>query len=110
MNAVANKCLNCHGTGTRSWPQSRNTNPRNPLEREQLAPQITKCGACAGTGFIYRPGQSVTWTTGPERCGCFNNHGQEASFRRYLDADHTNAEIFTCRGSVNVRVADIVAA
>ena len=41
-------CLNCQGTGTQSWPQSRSTNPRDPLERERLAPQVTKCGACTG--------------------------------------------------------------
>jgi len=50
--APARDCLDCQGTGQRSWPQSRNTNPRNSLERERLAPQITKCGACDGSGVI----------------------------------------------------------
>lgn len=50
------ECLNCFGTGRRSWPQSRSTNPRNPREREQLAPQVTSCGACAGSGRIRLTG------------------------------------------------------
>ena len=50
--APARDCLNCQGTGQRSWPQSRR-NPRNPLEViERLPPQITKCGACNGSGVI----------------------------------------------------------
>lgn len=50
--APARDCLNCQGTGQRSWPQSRR-NPRNPLEViERLAPQITQCGACNGSGVI----------------------------------------------------------
>lgn len=56
------ECLNCRGTGKRSWPQSRNTNPRNPLEREPLPPQITKCGACAGTGRILTDADSLELT------------------------------------------------
>ena len=46
------ECLNCQGTGKRSWPQSRNTDRRNPLKRERLEPQVTKCGACNGTGQV----------------------------------------------------------
>ena len=45
-------CMNCHGTGTRSWPQSRTPDHRKPLQRERLAPQVTKCGACNGTGQV----------------------------------------------------------
>ena len=50
--ATSRTCLNCQGTGERSWPQSRNTDPRNPLVRERLAPQVTKCYACNGTGQV----------------------------------------------------------
>lgn len=44
------ECVNCRGTGQRSWPQSR----RDGLGRvvERLAPQVTKCGACSGSGVI----------------------------------------------------------
>ncbi len=47
--AKARDCIDCQGTGQRSWPQSRRLPDGT---RERLAPQVTRCGACGGSGVI----------------------------------------------------------
>lgn len=44
-------CLNCQGTGQRSYPQSRR-DPRTGEVLERLAPAIRECGICRGSGVI----------------------------------------------------------
>ncbi|MGW5377485.1 hypothetical protein ACWESM_18765 [Nocardia sp. NPDC003999] len=75
--------------------------PTKPLSRAELAAYADGVGPAPS----YGTGDPVVWTAAPD-CGCAVRHARGlASFCRLSQPDY--AEVYTCRGSVIVCLADL---